>query len=369
MIKNKIVVLILALVLVLSSCGKSIGEINADTTSVKSDEAKDGKIHIVATTFPQYDWVREIIGEDAENIDLSLLLDSGVDLHSYSPNADDIVEIKNADLFIYVGGHSDKWVDEVVKSSESKAELMSLVASLGDMVKKAEEVEGMEHHHHEDGEHHHEDGEHEHKDGEHHEDGEHEHKDGEHHEDGEHEHKEHNHGDEHVWLSLRNAEILVPEIAAKIAELDPENAEKYKKNAAEYVAKLADLDEKYESIVKDAKTNTLLFADRFPFRYMVDDYDIEYFAAFTGCSAESEASFETIAFLAEKLADLNLPAVITLEGREKKLAETIVETSGKDVEILTLNSMQSITEKQVTDGAKYLDIMEKNAEVLSEALK
>ncbi len=385
MMKNKIIIAILALVLVLSSCGKNTENLNnnlENKTSSGENTVSDKKLKIVATTFPCYDWVREVAGDKMENIELSLLLDNGVDLHSYSPTADDIVKIKEADMFIYVGGHSDKWVDDVLEATNANTKLVNLVKVLGDELKQAEEVEGMEHHHHEDGEHehedaHHEDGEHEHEDA-HHEDGEHEHEDKhhedgeheeEHHEDGEHEHEDEHHEDEHVWLSVQNAQIFVDEVALSLSELDPENTDVYRENADKYIDKLADLDIKYEDIVKSATNKTLLFADRFPFRYMVDDYGLDYFAAFTGCSAESEASFETIAFLANKIDDLDLDAVLTLEGRDKKLAETIVRTSGRDVEILSLNSMQSITKEDVEGGAKYLDIMDKNADVLKEALK
>ncbi len=375
--KNKLIVLLLVFVLLLSSCAK-----NAEG---KKGIGSDKKIKIVATTFPQFDWIREIAGENMKNIELTLLLNSGVDLHSYKPTAEDIITISNADLFIHVGGASDAWVDDVLKATSNDVKRLSLVEILDDKVKMSEEVEGMQPHDHEHGdEHKHEDGhehgdEHKHEDGhehgdEHkHEDGhkhgdEHKHEDGHKHEE-EHEHEGHKHLDEHVWLSLKNAIILVDEIATSLAEIDKENADLYKKNASDYIQKLSNLDLEYEQAVNNGSRKTILFADRFPFRYMIDDYNLEYFAAFSGCSAESEASFETIAFLSEKVKELDLKSVMTLEGREKDVAETVISNSGMDCKILEMDSMQSINQKNVDDGAKYFDIMKENKKALEEALK
>jgi len=364
-----------------------------------SKNGNNDKIQVVTTIFPAYDWVMSVLGDNAQNAEVTMLLDNGVDLHSYQPTAEDIINIADCDLFIYVGGESDGWVDDALKENENKDRVViNLLEVLGDSVKEEEIVEGMEHdhdhaheheegeeHEHEDGEEHdHEDGEeHEHEDGEEHEhedgeehdheDGEeHDHEDGEEHdhEDGEeHEHEGHEY-DEHVWLSLRNASVLVNEISASLQYIDPENAETYKKNAEEYTAKLKTLDSEYEEAVSQASCKTVLFGDRFPFRYMTDDYGLEYYAAFAGCSAESEASFETVVFLAKKVDELDLHTVLTIEGKDKSIAETIVDnTQNKDQQILTLDSMQSVTSSDVANGATYLSIMESNLEVLKEALK
>jgi len=182
----------------------------------------------------------------------------------------------------------------------------------------------------------------------------------------------HDHGkekDEHVWLSLKNAKTLVGAIADALQELDPDNKDTYAANASAYIEKLSALDGAYQSAVDGAARKTVLFGDRFPFRYLVDDYGLSYYAAFAGCSAESEASFETVSFLAKKVDELKLPCVLTIEGKNHKLAETIVQsTAGKKQKVLTMDSMQSMTSKDAANGATYLSVMEQNLSVLKEAL-
>ena len=190
------------------------------------------------------------------------------------------------------------------------------------------------------------------------------HDDGHHHEEGEVEY------DEHVWLSLKNAKVLVNAIEGGIEVIDPANKDSYKTNADSYVAKLDELDKKYEEAVKNATNKTVVFGDRFPFRYLVDDYSIDYFAAFVGCSAESEASFETIAFLAGKIDELGLKTIFVIENSDKKIAETVkASTKSQDQSIVEINSLQSITSKDIENGVTYLGTMEKNLEALSEGLK
>ena len=198
----------------------------------------------------------------------------------------------------------------------------------------------------------------------HDEDHDEDHDDGHHHEEGEVEY------DEHVWLSLKNAKVLVNAIEGGIEEIDPANKDSYKTNADSYVAKLDELDKKYEEAVKNATNKTVVFGDRFPFRYLVDDYSIDYFAAFVGCSAESEASFETIAFLAGKIDELGLKTIFVIENSDKKIAETVkASTKSQDQSIVEINSLQSITSKDIENGVTYLGTMEKNLEALSEGLK
>ena len=184
---------------------------------------------------------------------------------------------------------------------------------------------------------------------------------------GEEEEKEY---DEHVWLSLKNAATCVGKISEALQKLDAANADKYKTNAASYTDKLNSLDKDYAKAVEDGKQKTLLFGDRFPFRYMTEDYKLKYYAAFIGCSAETEASFETISFLARKADELSLNSILTIEGSDKKIAETINSNTGrKNLKILTLDSLQSTTSENVKNGASYLSAMEKNLEILKEALK
>lgn len=302
--------------------------------------AKNSNLSIVTTIFPEYDWVMNVLGDNPAKADVTLLQDYGADLHSFQPTASDILKISECDIFVYVGGESDEWVDDVLKEATNKnMVVVNLMDALGDSVKEEEVVEGMQEEEH---------------------DHEHEH----HHEEGEIEY------DEHVWLSLKNAAVLVNSISEAIQKKDSANASVYKANAESYIAKLSALDAEYQTAVNNASVKTLLFGDRFPFRYLVDDYGLTYYAAFVGCSAESEASFETITFLTQKTDELSLHAVLTIEGKDHKIAETIiVNTASKDQQILTMDSMQSVTAADIANGATYIGIMESNLAVLKEALK
>ena len=323
---KRYIVIILAMMAVfcMAACGGT-SEFNKE----------DGKIKIVTTIFPEYDWIKAVMGDKAEGADITLLLDNGIDLHSYQPTAEDILKISTCDMFIYVGGESDEWVEDALATAQNKDIcVINLMEVLGENVKEEETVEGMQ-----------EEKEHDHEDGD----------------------KEY---DEHVWLSLKNAGTLVEAIADGLIKTDQSNAQTYKANADSYISELKQLDEEYAETVDKAPIKTILFGDRFPFRYMADDYGIRYYAAFVGCSAETEASFETISFLARKADELDLPAVITIEGSDKKLAETIVKnTASENMKILTMDSMQAATSKDAAEGITYISVMRKNLEVLREALK
>lgn len=383
---------------VLSGCGKAVSSSEAGTSTTETEKP----LKVVTTIFPEYDWVRQILGERAGNAELTMLLDNGVDLHSYQPTADDIIKISDCDLFVYVGGESDGWVEDALKEATNKnMKVINLLDVLKDTVKTEEAVPGMqaeEGHNHgvadfadsdvkdrdmsdwngewqsaypyildgtldpvmekkaESGT-----------------------KTAEEYKDSsamtgaeiademlEHEEKEY---DEHVWLSAKNAGTLCNAIAAALEEIDPANKEIYAANAKSYQEKLSALDAEYQSAVDNAARKTVLFGDRFPFRYLVDDYGLSYYAAFAGCSAESEASFETISFLAHKVDELNLPCVLTIEGAKHKIAETIVQnTVEKNQKILTLDSMQSTTTTDVENGTTYLSVMEDNLDILKQAL-
>ena len=504
---KKIITLVLALAMAVSlftGCGKK--------NNAEAGESDSNKLSVVTTIFPEYDWVREILGGKAESTDLTMLLDNGVDLHSYQPTADDIVKISDCDLFIYVGGESDGWAESVLKNAANrKMKVINLLEVLGESVKTEETVEGMQEDGHDHGHSHDEqltendiedrtlsdfagawkslhpfllngdldkfcehraeededssttkdtywekykaswqcdaekisingdtitftyaDGktvsaeytyagyqpkrndegkirsvryqfetisadapkyvqfnDHGHEPGE----AEHFHiyfgndgfdalmsaktnpffvKDALSVEDILDELMGHDHGeekDEHVWLSLKNAQVICVTLADALCAIDPDNKNTYIANAAAYRDKLAALDADYKAAVDAASNKTVLFGDRFPFRYLVDDYGLRYYAAFAGCSAETEASFETISFLAKKVDELGLPCVLTIEGAQHRIAETIVQnTSGKNQKVLTMDSMQSTTSKDVANGATYLSVMEKNLSVLKEAL-
>ena len=302
------------------------------TTSVFAANAKKSdKLKVVTTIFPEYDWAREIIGDKASNVELTLLLGNGVDLHSYQPSIQDIAKISTADIFIYVGGESDGWVKDALKNATNKnMKVINLMETLGDKLKSEEVKEGMQ---------------------------------------AEEEEDEVEY-DEHVWLSLRFAKILSTEIANALCEKDAANAAAYKANLSAFAAKLDALDAKYAAAVKAGSKNTILFGDRFPFRYFVEDYGLDYFAAFAGCSAETEASFETVIFLSKKVDELGLNSVLKIESGDGKIARTIIQnTKSKNAKVLTMDAIQSTTLMQAKAGATYLSIMEGNLKVIEEALK
>ena len=337
-LKKKLVYLFVAVfgLLSLSGCGSS-DKSNAATKTNDIAEAKNLKI--VTTIFPEYDWVREVMGERFAEADVTLLLQNGVDLHSFQPTSEDMVKIATCDLFIYVGGESDGWVDDALKNATNKDMIvLDLMELLADSVKEEEIVEGME---------------------------------AEEEEEEEGEEEEGPEYDEHVWLSLERAQIVTAKIADALASLDKDHASEYLANAEAYNAKLAALDAEYQTTVEAAGKNTLVFGDRFPFRYMTEDYGLEYFAAFVGCSAETEASFETVTFLANKVDELKLSAICTIEGDDHSIAETVKSTikSGDGVEIVSFDSMQATTNKDMEEGATYYSIMQENLEVLKKALK
>lgn len=294
------------------------------------------KIQIVTTIFPEYDWVMNVLGDNSAGAEVTLLLDSGVDLHSFQPAVEDILKISACDLFVYVGGESDGWVSDALQEATNQDMIViNLLDVLGDAVKEEEIVEGMEAE---------EEGEAE----------------------GAEEEPEY---DEHVWLSLKNAARLVSSLREALAAIDPAHAADYERNAAAYIQKLDELDAAYRAAVAESSQKTLLFGDRFPFRYLTEDYGLSYYAAFVGCSAETEASFETIAFLSQKVDELGLHTVLTIEGADQRIARTIVEnTQTKDQQILTMDSLQAITAQNVQEGTTYLSVMESNLAVLRAAL-
>ena len=317
--------------------GSSVTE-SSSVAESKSEETK--KLSIVTTIFPAYDWVKQVVG-DNKNVEISFLIDKGVDLHSYQASAADIAKITDSDLFVYVGGDSDDWAEDIIKENPN-LNYINMVDSIGEAALAEELVEGMQ----DEEEHDNESEEHANEEGEH--------------EEGEEE------IDEHVWLSIKNAETIVSAIEAKLAEIDPDNKAEYEKNANDYLAKLDELDKEYKDTLSSIQNKTIIVGDRFPFRYLVNEYGIKYYAAFKGCDAGSEASFETVKFLANKMDELNMTDIFIIDGSKGDLAKTIVEnTKDKNAKVLVLDSMQST---KSSDNASYLDIMKKNLEVLKEVL-
>jgi zinc transport system substrate-binding protein len=290
------------------------------------------RISIVTTIFPSYDWVRQIIGdENTGNFDLTFLINSGVDLHSFDPSVSDIAQIKKSDIFIYVGGHSDSWVNDALKDANPDIVTLNLVEILGDLLELGEFGCDPDC-------------------------------------DDEHDHGE-LHADEHVWLSLRHARLICNAIADMLTEIDPDNAQAYQENFEAYAARLSALDIEYQSAVDSANVKALVLADRFPFRHMINDYGLTHYAAFAGCSAASEASFNTIISLAAMVNRLGLNAVIVTESSDQSIARTLIDnTESKNQRILVLDSLQSVTLADVRNGVTYFSIMEDNLAVLKEAL-
>ncbi len=320
----------------LAGCGGAPSSWGAGDTSATSMPGGSKSLRVVTTIFPLYDWAREVIS-GVGNVELVWLQDTGVDLHSYQPTAEDMLLLSSCDLFITIGGVSDDWTEGALQEAVNPdMEVLRLLEVLGDAARAEELVEGMQSD----------------EDGHNHD-----------HDEGEVEY------DEHIWLSLKNAALLTNAIAEAMGRLDPDNAEAYAANAAAYDQQLAALDTAYQETVDVASVHTLLFGDRFPFLYLMDDYGLDYYAAFPGCSAETEASFETIAFLSGKVDELGLHTVLTIENSDTRVAQTIVQnTTAKDAQILTLDSMQAVTAKDVAGGTTYLSIMEDNLDVLKQAL-
>ena len=376
MLKKKIGIYALILAMAaagLAGCGTAEKAYSSEKPLSKSgDKEGDKSFSVVCTIFPEYDWTKEILGEHADDAEITYLLDNGVDLHNYQPTADDILKISSCDLFVYVGGESDEWVENALAEANNEdMKVVELMDVLGDDAKVEELKEGMQEDEHE----------HEHEHSKevstfedapdpdevcdevighgHSDEDEHEHS----REEGEEEY------DEHVWLSVKNAKTICGAIEKELEAIDPDNAADYKANLESYTAKLDELDNSFKTLVDGASSKTLVFGDRFPFRYFVDDYGLDYYAAFIGCSAETEASFETIAFLADKVNELDCGTIFTLENSSKDIANSIISASGKSAEIAELNSLQSISADDIANGTSYLSIMQKNYDVLAGVLK
>ncbi len=292
-------------------------------------ENNDG-LSVVCSTFVQYDWCRELLGERANDTDLVLLADNGLDIHSYQPSAEDIIKIATCDVLIYIGGTSDKWIKEVLEENPNPdRKVVSLLDAVGDDLKLEVLPSGAQHQHDPDGSH------------------------------------TADEYDEHVWLSLRNAKVICEKITAALSDADSANKELYSENLKKYSSQLDALDNEFISAVQSAKNNTLIFADRYPFRYLLDDYSINCYAAFAGCSSETNASFETIATLSSKLRELSLSYLITIENSDQSIARAVISAAdAQDIEVLSLDSMQSVSDT----GSSYINIMKKNLDVLKTAL-
>lgn len=323
---KKILALLLIITLLslcFAACGKAPEQ--PDGTAVPAET--EARLNVVCSIFPPYDFVRMIA---VDRVDLTLLLDSKTDLHNYAPTADDIMKISQADLFINIGGESDDWAEDVIASAANDN---LRVVSLIELVNAVEEEDlpGMQAE--------------------------------------EEEHEDEEEGpeyDEHVWTSLKNVITILPLLTDTLCELDEANAAFYRANCADNLEILQTLEAKYAETIAGAKRKTLLFADRFPFRYLAEDYNLTCYAAFSGCSAETEASFETMTFLVDTVKEQDLPYVLTIEGSDGSVAQTVCSQTG--AEIRMLNSCQSVSVDDIAAGMTYLSIMEHNLDVLKEVL-
>lgn len=289
-----------------------------------------GKLSIVCTNFSEYDWTRELIG-DTDSAEVRYLLDSGMDIHNYQPSTQDMMTISDCDMFVYVGGESESWVDDALRGARNKdMKVVKLFESVKNSIRQEEYKEGME-------------------------------------QEADSDEADY---DEHVWLSLRNAEVICGDICGTLCEIDPDNSDSYRANLAAYTEKLEALDREYAEMAENAAVRTLVVCDRFPFRYLVDDYGIDYYAAFSGCSAETEASFDTIMTLSRKIDQLGLENVFIIENSDDAIARSVINSSkNKNAAVNTLDSLQSVTSADIRDGATYLSIMRDNLETLKKVLE
>ena len=359
----------LILGMMLTGCGMS-GQQTEQNGGKEQNKVENEKISVVATIFPQYDFVRQIAGE---NVELKMLLKPGEETHSYEPTPQDIIAIQNSDLFIYVGGENDAWVEDILESMPDNGRKTLKLVDCVDTVEE-EHVEGMKEERGHDHDHDEDDAEHEEHEVEHEEDeADHEEHEVEHEED-EADHEEHGQEethsvheiDEHVWTSPLNAVKIVEQIKEELCEIDSENASDYEENAEAYVAQLKELDQEFQDVVDHSKRKLMIFGDRFPFRYFAEAYGLDYYAAFSGCASDTEPSAATMAFLINKVQDENIKTVLKMELSNENIAKAIAEATNADVK--EFYSCHNLTAEQFADGETYLSLMEKNVETLREVL-
>ena len=312
------------------------------------------KYSVVSTSFPGYDFARAVTKNT--NISTKMLVKPGAETHTFEPTPQDIIDIKNADMFVYVGGDSDTWVEKILKDVDTKK---THVVKLVDLVSTVEEeiVEGMEDEDEHDHDHDHDhDHKHDHDHDHHHDHESHAHK---------HDYEEEEEGleiDEHVWTSPKNAMEIVKKIAKVASEIDAAEKNKIDDNAEKYVAEIAQVDKDLHQAI-DGKISEIVVADRFPFRYFADEFGLKYAAAFSGCSEQTEASAKTISFLINKVKQEKIKKIYKIELSNGKIAETVSKDTG--AEVLELHSAHNVTADDFSKGVTYVDLMKRNLSVLS----
>lgn len=296
-VKNKMITVLLAMITAFSLCACGA-------------EKEMDKLLIVTTLFPQYDFARQIAGDKAE---VRLLLTPGSESHSYEPTAADIASIQQADLFIYNGGESEVWVNEILDSygiKDNSLRLMDFVSPLKD--------------------------------------------------------EDEDEYDEHIFTSLKNSCLLLDGIRDRLCEIDSSNSETYKKNGADYRDKLEKLDADFEKMVGSAKRKTVIVGDRNPFRYLAEDYGLDFHAAFSGCSSESEASPAVLSQLISLVGEDSVPIVFHIEFSGEKVAKKIADATGTKTALL--HSCHNVSKEDMENNITYLDLQQQNFNILSEAL-
>ncbi|MEA4813772.1 MAG: metal ABC transporter substrate-binding protein [Oscillospiraceae bacterium] len=310
----------------LSSCGSSASSDSAVSSGTESEE----KLSVVCTNFPEYDFARQIAGD---KVDVTMLLKPGAESHSYEPTPQDIIKIQNSSLFIYVGGDSDEWVADVLSSmDQSKMNVFKLMDCV-DLVEE-ELVEGMQPEEEES--------------------------------DGDSQSEEAPEMDEHVWTSPANAMKIVQKLSDTLCTLDPDDQETFKENTKDYLAQLQKLDDEFRDVVENGKRKEIVVGDRFPFRYFCEEFGLTYYAAFPGCTTDTEADASTVAFLIDKVKEDDIPVVFHIELSNEQMCDSICEATGAKSELL--NAVHNVSDSDFKAGATYLSLMEHNVDVLREAL-
>ncbi|MDR0931140.1 MAG: metal ABC transporter substrate-binding protein [Clostridiales bacterium] len=324
-LNRKFFVLFLIITIIIPFCGCGFQTLRPLNSS---------KPKVISTIFAPYDFARQVSGELA---DVSMLLPPGSEPHSFEPSPKDIINIKNADVFIYTGGANDSWVDTILASIDTQD---IKIIRLLDVIPPEEEeiIEGMTEETHDEGV------------------------------EGNDEHTLHKEAeyDEHVWTSPKNAELIVQKISDTLCEVDAENSEKYRAKTVKYIEDLRQLDSSFKTLMNNAARKTIVFGDRFPFRYFADYYDLNYFAAFPGCASETEASAQTIAFLINKVRAESIPIIFKIELSNGKIADSIAEQTG--AEVLTMQSCHNVTTEEFNNGVTYISLMQSNYVNLTKAL-
>jgi len=337
--------LMVALILIIIAIGAAF----AFSNNGKNAEGDNGKINIVTTTFATYDFAKQIAGDRAN---VTFLMGPGVDTHGYDPSAGDLIKIQNADIFIYVGEEMEQWVERVIDTLDTERTTLVKISELVEIIEE-QEIEGVEHSHsHEEDEH---DDDHEHEE-----------------DDDDHEHEEDEHAnevelDEHVWSSPANAIIVMEKLAKVFVEVDSENKEIYETNGEKYVNEIKKLKADIQEIVDNKVRDRLIFGDKMPMQYFINEFGLQVSAAFTGCSTETEPSSSTVAYLINKVKEENLPVVLYIELSNGKIAQTISEETG--AQMMQIQTLHNVTKKDFDSGETYVSLMTRNLEVLKKALQ